>query len=75
MISREGTLNFAYYYSYNNLSCQRDNWQKMSMAYFYDCPFSCDEHAIANQEYRGGWQLGCNSITLKFYWWIQDGED
>lgn len=46
----------------------------MSRAQFYGCPFSCGKHAISYQEYRDGWQLGYNSITLKLSWWIQDGE-
>lgn len=70
MISRGGHLNAAYYYSYNNLSCQRNIQPKMSRAYFYDCPFSCDEQV---SRHGGGWQSGYDPITLKQCWWITDG--
>ena len=73
MIFREGSLNPAYYYSYNNLSCQRDNQPKMSRAYFYYCPFSCDKPTRRDRSYHGGWQLGYDPNTQKISWWIQDG--
>lgn len=73
MISREGSLNPAYYYSYNNLSCQGDNRPKISRAYFYDCPFSCDEHTMERRQYANGWKLGYDTATLKKSWWIADG--
>ena len=72
MISREGKHKPAYYYSYNNLSCQRDNQPKISRAYFYDCPFSCDEHAPA-RGHCAGWKQGYDTNTFNPSWWIMAG--
>lgn len=58
MISREGSLNPAYYHSYNNLSYQRETLPKVSKAYFYDCPFSCDEHTIERRQFVNAWNWG-----------------
>ena len=68
MILRDDTLNPAYYYSYNNLSCQKDNRPKTSRGYFYDCPFSSDKEISL-----GDWKLGYDPITFKSSWWIHDG--
>lgn len=73
MISREGNLNPAYYYSYNNLSCQMDNQPRMSRAYFYYCPFSSDNYTQRRSPSRSGWQLGYDPNTFKPSWWINDG--
>lgn len=73
MVSREGNLNPAYYYSYNNLSCQRDKQPRMSRAYFYYCPFSCDNHIQKGSSSRNGWKLGYDPNTFKPSWWINDG--
>ena len=80
MLYRQKKLDKAYYYSYNNLSCQEGNRPRTSRAYFSTYPFTCDEHLLEVQDVEkvllsvdygwqwqlNKWRLGVGAMTRPF---------
>lgn len=66
MLKRRTVLQQAYYYCFNNLSCEPGNRPKTSRAYFAYCPFSDDESD--SDINRDGWNAICVPGRYSFVW-------